>query len=164
MFEPTPTAPAPRVAARELIAPVSGRLLPLEEVPDLLYSERRLGPGIAVEPGDGLFASPLTGTVRTCPGTHHAFYLDAPDGTQVLVHIGVDAHLLRGLGFLPLVSEGQAVQAGQSLCLVDLEYLRIAALPTVSALVLTRRGEGAEFVEPRGQAVRGRTRLGRLAA
>lgn len=159
MFEPPAAAPP---AVTELISPVSGRLVDLSEVPDLLYSERLLGPGIAIEPRDGLITAPIAGTVRTCPGSHHAFYLEAGDGTEVLVHVGVDAHVLRGLGFLPLVEEGQSVHATQALCLVDLEYLRIAGLPTVCTVTVTRNGDRAEFTAPGGPAVGARTALGRI--
>lgn len=121
-----------------LRAPARGEVRPLHEVPDEVFAGGHLGPGLAVEPEDGLFIAPISGTVQIPRGMHHAFYLDGDDGRQVLVQIGVGAHALRGLGFTRMVHDGQRVQAGEPLCQVDLECLRIASLPTISAVVLTR--------------------------
>lgn len=122
-----------------LRAPARGEILSLREVPDEAFSGGHLGPGLAVEPEDGLFIAPISGTVRIPQGVHHAFYIDAEDGRQVLVQIGVNAHALRGLGFTGMVQDGQQVQEGEPLCQVDLPSLRIASLPTISSLVVTRR-------------------------
>ena len=84
-------------------APFSGTLVPLSEVPDETFASGVLGEGIAIEPSDGLFCSPVDGTVETIAETKHAIGFAADNGLEILVHVGLETVSLNGEGFEILV-------------------------------------------------------------
>jgi PTS system N-acetylglucosamine-specific IIA component len=104
------------VDALSALAPVTGRVVAMSSVPDPVFAQAMVGPGLAIEPDadEGRdVVSPLTGTVvKLHP---HAFVVAAPSGRGVLVHLGIDTVQLRGEGFTLHVAEGDAVTAGQVL-------------------------------------------------
>ncbi len=93
-------------------SPVAGRALALADVPDPVFAEALVGPGVAVDPdaaGDAV--APLDGTVvKLHP---HAFVITHEAGLAVLVHLGIDTVQLHGEGFTLRVAEGDTVRAGQ---------------------------------------------------
>ena len=104
-------------------SPVEGRVLAMRDVPDPVFAESIVGPGLAVEPDGelgGRVVAPCAGVVvKLHP---HAFVLLAPSadaeptsGRGVLVHLGIDTVQLKGEGFTLLVDEGDTVTAGQEL-------------------------------------------------
>ncbi|MBB2909741.1 PTS system N-acetylglucosamine-specific IIA component [Streptosporangium becharense] len=96
-----------------VLAPVAGAAVGLESVPDPVFAEGLVGPGMAIEPdrAPGRALSPITGTiVKLHP---HAFVVVDDDGRGVLVHLGIDTVQLRGEGFELLAAEGDRVSAGQ---------------------------------------------------
>lgn len=96
-----------------VLAPVTGTAVGLETVPDPVFSEGLVGPGLAVEPdrAPGRAVSPIAGEIaKLLP---HAFVVVGDDGRGVLVHLGVDTVQLGGEGFEPLVARGDRVAAGQ---------------------------------------------------
>ncbi|MEU4835305.1 PTS glucose transporter subunit IIA [Streptosporangium sp. NPDC023615] len=96
-----------------VLAPVTGVAVRLGAVPDPVFSEGLVGPGMAIEPdrASGTAVAPIAGTiVKLHP---HAFVVVGDDGRGVLVHLGIDTVQLRGEGFEPLAVEGDRVSAGQ---------------------------------------------------
>ena len=97
----------------EVLAPVAGLVRALADVPDPVFAAELVGAGVAVEPSGGPVeaVSPVAGTlVKLHP---HAFVVVTPEGTGLLVHLGIDTVRLGGAGFEPLVEEGASVDAGQ---------------------------------------------------
>lgn len=95
-----------------VVAPVSGRAMPLADVPDPAFAEALVGPGVAVDPapGRGVALAPVDGTVvKLYP---HAYVVRTADGAGVLVHLGIDTIQLAGAGFELLTSENADVRAG----------------------------------------------------
>lgn len=97
----------------DVAAPVSGRLLPLIAVPDPVFAQSMVGPGVAVDPdraaGDAV--APVAGTVVTLHP--HAFVVLTEQGAAVLVHLGIDTVKLKGAGFTLHVVRGETVRLGQ---------------------------------------------------
>ena len=120
-----------------ITAPVRGRLLPLSDVPDPVFSGGLMGPGFAVDPADGNIVAPVSGTVVTVPETHHAVGLRTPSGAEVLVHIGVDTVTLKGDGFTMLCSEGDEVEAGTPLLTVDVNAIRDRVPSLITPVIVT---------------------------
>lgn len=118
-------------------APFSGTLVPLSEVPDETFASGVLGEGIAIEPSDGLFCSPVDGTVETIAETKHAIGFAADNGLEILVHVGLETVSLNGEGFEILVKEGDRVKAGQPVAKADLALIRERGLKTITSIVLT---------------------------
>ena len=143
---PEAAAPAPSAAAtdRVLLAPLSGTVRPITEMPDPVFSSKAMGDGLAIEPADGAdtVVAPADATVAaTMPGSNHAIGLVLDDGMELLVHVGVDTVEMGGDGFACLVEQGQRVSAGQPLMTFSAEKIRAAGHPTAVAFVVT--GEGS---------------------
>ena len=145
---PEAAAPAPSAAAtdRVLLAPLSGTVRPITEMPDPVFSSKAMGNGLAIEPAAGAdtVVAPADATVAaTMPGSNHAIGLVLDDGMELLVHVGVDTVEMGGDGFACLVEQGQRVSAGQPLMTFSAEKIRAAGHPTAVAFVVTGEGSAA---------------------
>ena len=145
-------------------APFSGTLVPLSEVPDETFASGVLGEGIAIEPSDGLFCSPVDGTVETIAETKHAIGFAADNGLEILVHVGLETVSLNGEGFEILVKEGDRVKAGQPVAKADLALIRERGLKTITSIVLTGGADDMELRCAEGIAAAGKTSVLTLTA
>ena len=107
----------------ELLAPLSGVLMPLDLVPDPVFSSRLMGDGLCIDPTSQVLCAPLAGVVSNLQHSGHAVSITHANGVQVLLHIGLDTVNLGGQGFTALVKEGQQVAAGQALIEFDADYI-----------------------------------------
>lgn len=103
----------------DVLNPVEGKKIDITEVKDTLFSQKLLGDGFAVIPCDDNILSPVDGEVLTITPTKHAVGLKASDGTQILIHIGIDTMKLNGEHFESFVSAGDIVSKGQKLVTFD---------------------------------------------
>ena len=138
-------------------APFSGKLVPLSSVPDETFASGVLGEGIAIEPSDGLFCSPVSGTVESIAETRHAIGFAGDNGLEILVHVGLETVGLKGEGFEILVKEGDTVKEGQPVAKVDLDLIRARGLNTITSIVLTGGADDMELNCAEGIAVAGKT-------
>ena len=138
-------------------APFSGTLVPLSEVPDETFASGVLGEGVAIEPSDGLFCSPVDGTVETIAETKHAIGFAADNGLEILVHVGLETVSLNGEGFEILVKEGDRVKAGQPVAKADLALIRERGLKTITSIVVTGGADDMELHCAEGLATAGKT-------
>ena len=145
-------------------APFSGKLVPLSEVPDETFASGVLGEGIAIEPSDGLFCSPVDGTVETIAETKHAIGFAADNDLEILVHMGLETVSLKGEGFEIFVKEGDKVKAGQPVAKVDLDLIRSRSLKTITSIVLTGGADDMELHCAEGTAAAGKTPVLTLTA
>ena len=124
----------------EILAPVSGELVHLENTNDPAFSSRAVGDGVAVVPQEGTVCAPVSGTVAALFPTEHALGIMSDDSSaQVMLHIGIDTVKLEGKGFHALVAQGDHVDAGQPLVEVDFDVVRAAGFdPTVFVIVCER--------------------------
>lgn len=121
----------------EVLSPFTGRVLPLEAVPDPVFAERMMGDGLAVEPEAGLGVAPITGNLPVFHSAGHAFAVQADDSEVfVLVHVGLDTVYMQGRGFTRLAEVGEAVSAGQALVQFDLGAIAAAGHSPLSPVVL----------------------------
>ena len=132
-------------------APFSGKLVPLSSVPDETFASGVLGEGIAIEPSDGLFCSPVSGTVESIAETKHAIGFAGDNGLEILVHVGLETVGLKGEGFEILVKEGQPVAK------VDLDLIRARGLKTITSIVLTGGADDLVLSCAEGIAAAGKT-------
>ncbi len=120
----------------ELFSPLSGRVMPLEDVPDEAFSTKVLGEGAAVEPTEGRLFSPCNGRVETVFDTKHAINIVSEDGAEILLHIGIDTVKLGGKFFEAHVSDGQKIRKGDLLITFDIEEIRKAGFKTVTPIIV----------------------------
>lgn len=127
-------------------APCNGTVIPLKEINDGVFSEGYIGEGLAIEPVDGSFYAPFDCTVAMVFDTHHAIALHTANGTELILHVGLDTVKLKGQHLEVFVQEGQKIQKGDLILRADLEGIQSAGYRTVTPVVITGAG-GAESVE-----------------
>ena len=133
----TSAAPAVECRPGTVYAPVSGTVIPSEEIPDETFAAGVLGRGVGIQPSEGVIAAPFDGEITTVAETKHAVGLSSPDGMEVLIHVGVDTVAMNGEGFTALVEEGRKVKAGETLLTFDREKIAAAGHPDVVVLLVT---------------------------
>ncbi|WP_025688492.1 glucose PTS transporter subunit IIA [Paenibacillus zanthoxyli] len=117
-------------------APMQGKMLPIEEVPDHIFAQKLVGDGVAFIPDKGELVSPVFGKVMHIYPTKHAIGIATPEGLEVLMHIGIDTSQLKG-PFQSEVKEGDSVEPGQVLVRFDLDYLKEHAASLATPMVIT---------------------------
>lgn len=142
-----------------IYAPVDGEIVPLAEVPDPVFSAKMLGEGMAMLPTKGHIHAPIAGTVILLAETKHAIGLRSKDGTEILIHIGLETVSLKGRGFTVLVKEGDVVSLGQLLIAVDWDFIRANAKSTITPIVITNSVERQIQYEGSKEGIMGETVL-----
>ncbi len=143
-----------------LLAPVSGEVVALDEVPDEAFASKAVGEGLAINPSDKTVVAPIAGTVVKIFNTNHAFCLETENGVEIVVHMGLDTVALNGKGFTRLVEEGATVTAGQPVLEMDLAFLNANARSMISPVVVSNSEDFAGLtLLASGHVVAGETRL-----
>lgn len=120
-----------------VLSPVSGKIIPLETLNDEVFSKKILGDGVAIMPDDGNVVSPVKGEIISVAQTLHAYGVKSEDGVEILIHIGLDSVKLDGIGFESTVSVGDKVEAGQTICKVDLNVLKENNISPITPVIIT---------------------------
>ena len=131
----------------ELLAPLSGLMIPLEAVPDPVFAGKLVGDGISIDPTSQTLCAPLAGVVGRVQASGHALSLIGDEGVEVLMHIGLDTVQLDGQGFRCLVRDGERVAAGQVLIEFDADYIARHARSLLTQ-VLVVNGERVSAYAP----------------
>lgn len=117
----------------EVTAPVAGKVVALEDVPDPTFAQGILGPGIAIEPSEGRIVAPADGTVDVMFETGHAVSMTTADGAELLIHVGIDTVQLEGKHYKACCKEGQQVKKGDVLIEFDPAAIKAEGYQTVTA-------------------------------
>ncbi|WP_053363071.1 PTS glucose transporter subunit IIA [Bacillus sp. FJAT-27251] len=116
-------------------SPLNGEVIPLESVPDPVFSQKMMGEGLAFIPTSGEVVSPINGKVTQVFPTKHAIGMLTEDGLEVLLHLGLETVELKGEGFNINVNAGDVVRANDSLGTFDLSYIEERGKEIISVLV-----------------------------
>ena len=143
-----------------LLAPLTGPVVPLANVPDPVFSGGMFGDGIGIDPLVGKLVAPCDATVTHLARTGHAVTLRTDEGAEILLHIGIDTVELNGKGFAPMVEQGAQVRAGDVLIEFDQDQIACAA-PSLVSVVAIANSDAFEVVERAagGMVVAGETPL-----
>lgn len=121
-------------------APVTGIAAELSTAPDEAFAGKMMGDGVVITPTESKVISPVDGQIQFVFDTKHAIGIEAENGLEFLLHIGIDTVQLGGKGFEVLVQAGEHVEKGQPLMELDLDYLKEHAKSLASPLVCTNIG------------------------
>ncbi|HIV97463.1 MAG TPA: glucose PTS transporter subunit IIA [Candidatus Agathobaculum stercoravium] len=141
------TAPAAAASGKAIViaSPLSGRVIPLEEVADGVFSEKMVGDGFAVEPADNQVYAPADCEVTTVFGTRHAIGLTTPEGCELLIHLGIDTVQLNGAPFTINIKEGDTLKKGDLIGSFDEKAILDAGYRTVTPVVVTNSDAYTSF-------------------
>ncbi|MEW4088363.1 beta-glucoside-specific PTS transporter subunit IIABC [Bacillus altitudinis] len=121
----------------EVQAPMSGKVIPLSEVNDSVFSSEMMGKGVAILPDKEVVQAPFSGKVVTVTPTKHAIGLVSDDGIELLIHVGIDTVSLNGQFFDVLVKEGDKIKTGDHLLSFDIEGIQSNHLDVVTPIIVT---------------------------
>jgi glucose-specific phosphotransferase system IIA component len=129
-------APA-AVSGLSVVSPTAGKIIPLSKVPDETFAGKLIGDGVAIEPKDGVFCSPVDGEIVNLFPTKHAIGIRSTEGVEILLHVGIDTVNMKGEGFEAFIKAGDKVKAGDKLLKVDLDKVAKEAKSIISPIVIT---------------------------
>lgn len=156
--EEQPQAEPPAAGAEGVTAPLSGRVIPMEEIPDQVFSQGILGEGVGIEPTGNVVVAPADATVcSVIEDSRHAVGLTLDNGAELLIHVGIDTVSMNGDGFQLHVKEGDRVHLGDKLITFDPEKIKAAGHPTTTAFLVTDPGDLVPTFETNVDAQAGRT-------
>jgi len=136
-----------------LLAPMTGLVVPLADVPDPVFADGMLGDGIGIDPLEGKLVAPCEGVVTHLARTGHALTLQTAQGAEILLHIGIDTVDLNGQGFAAKVAQGARVKAGDILIEFDQDFVATKA-PSLISIVAVANTDVFEIVERPGETRR----------
>ena len=156
--EEQPQAEPPAAGAEGVTAPLSGRVIPMEEIPDQVFSQGILGEGVGIEPTGNVVVAPADATVcSVMEDSRHAVGLTLDNGAELLIHVGIDTVSMNGDGFQLHVKAGDRVRLGDKLITFDPEKIKAAGHPTTTAFLVTDPGDLTPTFETNVDAQAGRT-------
>ena len=120
----------------EILAPVEGMAVSLNEVNDPAFNQELLGKGIAVIPTKGRIVAPVDGVLTVMFETKHAVSITADNGAEVMIHVGLDTVKLNGEGYRSFKKQGETVKAGELLLEFDLDEIRQKGYDLITPVII----------------------------
>ncbi|WP_332238665.1 beta-glucoside-specific PTS transporter subunit IIABC [Sporolactobacillus sp. KGMB 08714] len=133
MVESTPLA----IKQQFIEAPVSGKISKLSASPDPAFADGSMGSGFVINPSDGNVYAPVSGVVKMLFPTRHAIGIQSDNGTEIMIHIGINTMELNGKYFESHVTQGARVQKGQLLITFDLDSIKKAGYDISTPVIVT---------------------------
>ena len=127
-------------------SPVKGKVVSLSEVNDEMFSKEVLGKGVAIIPSEGKVYAPENGTISATFGTKHAIGITTENGSEILVHVGIDTVKLEGKPFVQYVEKGDYVEKGTLLLEFDIKAIKEAGLDPITMVVVTNSDHYLEVI------------------
>ncbi|HBA70585.1 MAG TPA: PTS trehalose transporter subunit IIBC [Lachnospiraceae bacterium] len=132
---------------KEWKAFLKGKVIPLKEVKDGVFSEGVMGDGLAIVPENNILYAPVNGTITVLmEESRHACGMRLKNGMEILLHVGIDTVDMKGDGFQYLVKEGETVKAGTPLLQFDRDKIKAAGHPDTTVCIITEQGNGGEIL------------------
>ncbi|MCM3204877.1 PTS system trehalose-specific EIIBC component [Paenibacillus illinoisensis] len=131
----------------EVMAPLTGKAVPLEQVPDPAFAEKQMGEGVAIEPSGNRVVAPFDAQVAHVIKSKHAVILEHASGLQILIHVGINTVSLKGEGFNMHVEAGEHVRAGQTLLEFDRNVIEAAGHPLITPIIIPNGQDMVDRVE-----------------
>lgn len=132
----------------EFRAPLTGSIVPLEEVADAAFSTKAMGDGVAVDPSEGKVFAPFDcKVVHVMEKSKHAIMLEHESGIQILIHVGMNTVSLKGSGFTAHVATGDTVKEGQTLLEFDIPFIQQAGYSVITPVIVPNDQDGVKSMK-----------------
>lgn len=131
----------------KVYSPIEGEIIPITEVNDQVFASKMMGEGFAVLPSKETITAPISGTVKMIAPTKHAIGIQADDGLEILLHLGIDTVELNGEPFALNIQEGQTIQQGQNIGTIDLKMIEANGKDTTVMVIITDSKEAIAGLE-----------------
>lgn len=131
----------------ELYAPVTGKIIPLEKVPDQVFATKMMGDGIAFDFSGEYVCAPCDGKIMMIANTKHSFGMVAQNGAEILIHIGLDTVNYQGKGFQLLAKTGDKVKKGQPIIQIDRDFFGQENVNLITPMIITNEKDHPFVVE-----------------
>ncbi|WP_295163893.1 PTS glucose transporter subunit IIA [uncultured Buchnera sp.] len=141
----------------DILAPLSGDIINIEDVPDVVFSKKIVGDGIAINPSGNKMLSPMNGTIGKILNSMHAFSIISEDGVELFVHFGIDTVKLKGEGFTKIAKDNQKVKIGDTIILFDLNLLKEKAHSILTPVVISNIEKFKKIEKSSGTIIAGKT-------
>ncbi len=144
-----------------LTAPVTGKVIALENVPDQVFAQKMMGDGVAFQYDGSTIFSPCDGKVKMIAETKHAIGITDSAGADILIHIGLDTVALNGEGFTVNVSVGDKLSKGQPIISIDRDLMEQKEIDLTTPMIITNANEvnSVSILNQDGEAVKGQTEV-----
>ncbi len=146
----------------ELVAPIDGEIMAIEDVPDPVFADKTVGDGVAILPAGNRIVAPADGVIGKIFDTNHAFSMLVADEIELFVHFGIDTVALKGQGFTRLVQSGAEVVKGEPIIELDLDWLKKNAKSVVTPVVIANMDAVLRMERSRGTVKAGKDVILRL--
>ncbi len=143
----------------EIVSPITGKIVPLEQIKDEGFSDKRLGDGVAIEPTDGKVIAPFDGEITSTYKANHCIVVRSKEGIELLIHLGLDTIKLKGEGFTQHVALMEKVQKGDVILEADLELLKEKGKSIISPVVITNMGRVETLEKAEGEVEKGVSKI-----
>lgn len=140
-----------------IFAPLSGEIIDIEDVPDVVFSKKIVGDGIAIKPSGNKIISPVNGIIGKILDSKHAFSILSEDGIELFVHFGIDTIKLKGEGFKQIAESNQKVKIGDTIILFDLNILEKKARSILTPVVISNMEKFKKIEKSSGSVIAGET-------
>jgi PTS system glucose-specific IIA component len=141
----------------EIIAPISGEIVDIEDVPDVVFSNKIVGDGIAIKPSGNQILAPVNGTIGKIFETMHAFSIISEDDVELFVHFGIDTVKLKGKGFKKKAENNEKVKIGDEIITFDLDFLTNKAKSILTPVVVSNIENFKKIKKSSGTIIAGKT-------
>lgn len=130
---------------KKILAPIAGKTIKLENVPDPVFAEKMMGDGIAIDTTGDTVVAPCDGTITLIMETGHAFAMTLDNGVELLVHVGLETVTLKGEGFTQLAKAGDKVKAGTPILKIDRDFIKSKGISLITPVIVTNMDSVKNF-------------------
>ncbi|QCI20223.1 PTS glucose transporter subunit IIA [Buchnera aphidicola (Brachycaudus cardui)] len=141
----------------DIIAPLSGDIVNIEDVPDLVFSKKIVGDGIAIKPSGNKIVAPVNGTIGKIFESLHAFSIISEDNVELFVHFGIDTVKLKGSGFTKIATDNEKVKIGDEIISFDLDFLTKKSFSVLTPVVISNMENFKKIEKSSGTIIAGKS-------
>ncbi|QJC35039.1 PTS glucose transporter subunit IIA [Enterobacteriaceae endosymbiont of Donacia piscatrix] len=146
-----------KIEITKIFAPISGKIINIKKVPDIVFADKIVGDGIAINPNGNIILSPVDGIIGKIFDTNHAFSIKTKNNIELFIHFGIDTINLKGKGFIRKfnLKKTNVVKKGEIIIEIDLDFLKKTAKSIYTPIVVSNIDEINKIKKYTGNVIAG---------